>query len=307
MKVLFAGASGTLGRALLPQLLAAGHEVIALTRGDAAAERLRAAGADPIVADVLDRDALLGALRDRRADAVLHELTALATAPTRYASMHATNVLRTTGTAHLLDAARELGATRFVTQSIVFGYGYGARPGVLDESAPFGEPDGTGADETLAALAENEGRVLGADGIEGVALRYGLFYGLDAGTVRTMLRRRMLPVGRSEGAIPLIHHEDAAAATVAALERGTPGTAYNIADDDPDQSWRGYLSAAATAFGLPRPMRWPGPLLRLAAPYAARLMLDLDLRVSTERAHRDLGWAPRYPSAREGWRAVAAL
>jgi len=304
MKVLFAGASGTLGRALLPQLLESGHEVIALTRNTTAAERLRATGVEPVVADVLDREALLGALGGRRADAVLHELTALSSAPTSYRSMQATNVLRTTGTAHLIEAARRMGATRFVTQSIVFGYGYGPRPGVLDESAAFGRPDGTPVDPTLAALAENESAVLGAEGLEGIALRYGLFYGRDADTVRRMLHRRMLPVGPSSGSIPLIHHDDAAAATVAALERGEPGSAYNIADDDPGQSWRSYLEAAAAAFDTPRPLRWPAGLLRAMAPYAARLMLDLDLRVSTSRARRELGWTPRYASASEGWRAA---
>lgn len=305
MKLLFAGASGTLAQALLPQLLEAGHEVVALTRSPAAAELLHRAGAHPVLADVLDRGGLLGALRGHRADAVLHELTALASAPTGYRSMHQTNVLRTTGTAHLMDAARELGAARFVTQSIVLGYGYRAHRGELDESAPFGEPDGTGADETLSALAENERVVLGAGDIEGVSLRYGLFYGRDAATVRRMLRRRMLPVTGSTGSVPFIHHEDAASATVAALERGEPGAAYNIADDDPGQSWRSYLDDAAEAFGVPHPVRWPVPVLRVAAPYAARLMVDLDLRVATSRAHRDLGWSPRHPSAKEGWRAVA--
>src|SRR5690606_12671072 len=162
-----------------------------------------AAGAEPVVADVLDRNGLLDALRGLRADAVLHELTALASAPMGYRSMHATNVLRTTGTAHLLDAARQLGARRFVTQSIVFGYGYGRSEGTVDETAPFGVPDGTGVDATLLALAENERAVREADGIERIALRYGLVYGLDADSVRRMRRRRMLPVTDSTGSVPI--------------------------------------------------------------------------------------------------------
>jgi len=305
MKILFAGASGTLGRALVPLLIGAGHEVLGLTRDEAAARRLAGLGVEPVLADVLDRDALLTALRGRRADAVLHELTALRSAPMRDRSMHATNVLRTVGTRHLLEAAHELGARRFVTQSIVFGYGFGAIPGTVDETAPFGVPGPHDAVETVEALAENERLTLGTDGIEGVALRYGLFYGRDADTVRRMLRRRMLPVTSHDGALPLIHHDDAAAATLAALERGEPGQAYNLADDDPTQTWRGYVTEAADVFGLPRPLRVPAGLLRVAAPYAARLMTSLDLRVSSDRAHRDLGWTPRYPSAREGWRAVA--
>jgi nucleoside-diphosphate-sugar epimerase len=305
VKVLFAGASGTLGRALVPALIDAGHEVIGLTRHPLAAERLRALGVRPIVTDVLDRGSLLPAVRELRADAVLHQLTALASAPTHHRSMHATNVLRTEGTRNLVDAARQVGAHRIVTQSIVFGYGFGRHPGTLDERAAFGVPRGDATDETIEALAENERMVRHAENVEGVALRYGLFYGRDADTVRRMLRRRMLPV-TSGGAVPLIHHDDAAAATVAALERGEPGAAYNIADDDGSQTWRGYLTDAAAAFGLPRPLTVPAPVLRVAVPYAARIMADLDLRVSSERAHRELGWTPRYPSAREGWRSGEA-
>ena len=305
MRVLFAGASGILGRALVPQLLAAGHDVIALTRSPAAADRLTGSGADAVVARALDREELLAALRGIRADAVLHELTALTKPPTRYRAMRMTNALRTLGTANLLDAADAVGATRFVTQSIVFGYGYRAHPATIDESAPFGEPDGTPVDPTSEALAENERRVF-ESGLDGIALRYGLFYGGDAETVRGMLHRRMLPaVAGWNGSVPLIHHEDAARATVTALEDGRPGTAYNVADDDPSQSWASYVDAAAEAWEEPRPPRVPGAVLRVAAPYAARLMGGMDLRVATHRI-RSLGWTPRYPSAREGWRAVAS-
>src|SRR4051794_25098781 len=141
--------------------------------------------------------------------------------------MRATNELRTRGTAVLVEAARLVGATRMLTQSIVFGYGFERpHPGVLDESAPFGEPEGSAVDPVLAALVSTERQVREASGIEGIALRYGLFYGLDADQVRGFLRKRMLPVSRFEGAIPYLHHEDAASATVAALERGVAGRAY---------------------------------------------------------------------------------
>jgi nucleoside-diphosphate-sugar epimerase len=303
VKLLFAGASGTLGRALVPQLIAAGHEVVGLTRHPAAAERLRALGARPIVTDVLDRGSLLPAVRELTVDAVLHQLTSLSSAPTHHRSMSATNRLRTEGTRNIVDAARLAGAGRIVTQSIVFGYGFGRHPGTLDERASFGVPVGDATDGVMEALAENERLVLHADSMEGVALRYGLFYGRDADTVRRMLRRRMLPVATSGGAVPLIHHDDAAAATVAALERGEPGAAYNITDDDPAQTWRSHLTEAASAFGEPRPLALPAAVLRVAVPYAARIMAGLDLRVSSERAHRELDWTPRFPSAREGWRA----
>lgn len=297
MKVLFAGASGTLGLALVPQLLAAGHEVVSLSRSGQGPS-----GTQVVTADVLDRDALLGALDGLQADAVLHELTALRSAPTHYRSMRATNTLRITGTANLVEAAQLLGASRIVTQSIVFGYGYRtARPTPVTESAPFAVPENAPVDAVHEALASTESQVRGAGGI---ALRYGLFYGLDAPSVKAMLSRRMLPVTAFDGVIPMIHHEDAAAATVAALERGVAGSAYNIADDTP-VSWRRHIETAATALGSPRPLRVPQGLLRVVTPYAAELMTRLDLRVSTELAHRELGWTPRYPSVAEGWAAVS--
>jgi nucleoside-diphosphate-sugar epimerase len=304
MRVLLAGASGTLGRALVPQLIAAGHVVIGITRGSAGADRLRAMGADPVIADVLDRDRLLAALEGRSADAVLHELTDLTRPPLRFSGMDGTNRLRETGTAHLIDAARAVGATRMLTQSIVFGYGFDHRDrAVLDETAPFGEPEHTRFDPTTAALRSTEQQVFAADGIEGIALRYGLFYGLDAGMIGPMVRRRMLPVADHDGLIPYVHHEDAASATVSALTNGVAGSAYDIADSG--SSWRHYVEVGARAFGAPRPLVLPKGLLRLAMPYAAQLMTRMDLSVSSERAARDLGWSPRYPSVDEGWPASA--
>lgn len=306
MRILLAGASGTLGRTLVPQLQQAGHTIVGVTRSPESAVRLRARGVQPLVADVLDRDRFLAAVRGQRADAVVHELTALSSAPTHYRSMRATNELRDRGTTHLLEAAVELGATRFLTQSIVFGYGYRrTHPPLVDEDAPFGQPEGAPTDGVHAALASTERQVLGTPGIEGISLRYGLFYGLDAPLVARMLRRRMLPVTRFEGKVPTVHHEDAAAATVAALTRGVPGSAYNVADDTP-VSWRRHMTAAARALGAPAPFVVPAWLLRASLPYAAELMTRLDLRVTSERAHRDLGWTPRYPSVEDGWRAAAA-
>jgi nucleoside-diphosphate-sugar epimerase len=188
-----------------------------------------------------------------------------------------------------------------LTQSIVFGYGYQPRGRVLDETAPFGEPEGTGFDPTTAALRSTEQQVFGADGIDGIALRYGLFYGLDIGTITPLLRRRMLPVADHDGLIPMIHHEDAASATVAALTDGAAGQAYNVADSS--SSWRHYAETAALAVGAPKPLVLPKGLLRAAIPYAAQLMTGMDLSVSSDRAARDLHWAPRYASVDEGWAA----
>jgi len=301
MRVLLAGASGTLARALLPQLVASGHDVIGLGRRPGSVDRIRALGGTPVVADVLDREALLRALAGHRADAVIHELTALQKPPIRYGAMTATNVLRTTGTENLLAAAAQLGATRFLTQSIVFGYGYRRRyAGPVDESTEFGHAEDLPTDATVVALARNEDLVRTAPGVDGIALRYGLFYGLDAGTVTRMLRRRGLPASRATGAVPFIHHEDAAAATVAALERGIPGAAYNITDGT-RQTWAGYLDDAARAFGTPAPLRMPIWMLRAAAPYAAELMTRMDLEVTSAKAHEELGWAPRFTTTAEGW------
>jgi nucleoside-diphosphate-sugar epimerase len=305
MRVLLAGASGTLGRALVPRLRAAGHHVIGITRSPASAARLQAQGADAVVADVLDREALLAAVRSLGADAVIHELTALRKPPLRYSGMSATNVLRERGTAHLLEAAREVGATRMLTQSIVFGYGFVRHhPEIVDESTPFGEPEGNRFDPTIAALRSTEQQVLAAEGIDGIALRYGLFYGLDADLLVPLLRRRMMPVADHDGRIPFVHHEDAASGTVAALERGVAGRAYDLADDG--ASWRHSTETAARAFGAPRPLVLPKGLVRLAMPYVAQLMTRMDLRVSSELARRELGWSPRYASVDEGWAAAAA-
>lgn len=305
MRVLLAGASGTLGRALLPQLLTAGHEVLGITRSAASAERLHQIGADAVVADVLDREALMRSLEGHRADAVIHELTALTKAPLFYSSMTATNDLRERGTAHLVEAAHTVGATRMLTQSIVLGYGFRTHAGTIKETAPFGVPEDRPVDRVLAALVSTEQQVMNAEGIEGIALRYGLFYGLDAPMVTNILRKRMMPVTSFNGLIPYIHHEDAAAATVAALERGIAGRAYNVADNT-GSTWRACYESAARAFGAPSPLSLPRGLVRALLPYAGELMTRVDLHVSSELAKRELGWTPRYVNVAAGWAAAAA-
>ncbi|MEV8341313.1 NAD-dependent epimerase/dehydratase family protein [Streptomyces niveus] len=311
MKVLLAGASGTLGRFLVPQLLAAGHEVIGTTRGARGADRLRRAGASAVVTDVLDRGALLAALEGLTADAVVHELTSLTKAPARYGDMEPTNRLRVDGTRNLLEAARELGATRFVTQSMFLGYGFrelGREP--LTEDAPFAVPTGARTDPVLAALKSTEDQTLGAGpGIEGIALRYGLFYGGDTEIYADLLRKRRLPVssGRAgSGTLALIHHHDAASATVAALERGVPGRVYNVVDNTP-ATWRELMEEVARTRGTPRPLALPAGLIRLAAPYIGEVMTGVDVRVSNERARTELAWTPRFPGYRQGLAAGQGL
>ena len=181
MKVLIAGATGAVGVPIVTRLLAAGDHVTGIVRSAAGADALGRLGAESVGADVLDRDALLRAVEGHRYDAVIHELTALKKPPARFRDMSATNTLRTTGTANLLEAARVVGATRFVTQSIVFGYGYrdhGDTP--LTEDDPFGEPAGGPVDASLRAMKSAEEQVFAAPDVDGVALRYGLFYGADS-------------------------------------------------------------------------------------------------------------------------------
>ena len=305
MRVLLAGASGAVGTPLTGQLLAAGHQVVGITRSRANAERLRSAGAAAVVADVLDRENLLAAVRGVRADAVMHQLTALGTRKMR-AAMRGTNALRTTGTAHLLAAARAVGAHRFLTQSIVLGYGYRDHGRhVLTEDDPFAEPAPGAFAAAIAALRATEEQVCAAEEMEGIALRYGLFYGQDSFTrmIVNLVRGRRLPVPATGGGLAtFIYLDDAAAASVAALEKGRAGQAYNIVDDEPVR-WGDYLDALAAELGARRPWRVPGWLLR-PIPYLHTLMTT-SMRVSNAKARRELGWAPAVSTYREGIPLVA--
>jgi nucleoside-diphosphate-sugar epimerase len=302
MRVLLAGATGTLGAPLVAALQSAGHVVVGITRTPEGASKLAARTVQPVLADVLDRDALLRAVDGLKADAVIHELTALKKAPAAFAGMRETNRLRVDGTAHLVEAAASIGATRFVTQSIAFGYGFGDSGSTpLTEQSAFGVvgPDDDQRTIPVAeALVSTEQQAFATGG--GIALRYGLFYGLDVPVMQRMLNRFSLPVPRTwRGSIPFIHHEDAAAATVAAIERGEPGRAYNIADDG-DTSWCEFVEAVAAATGARRPLALPDGLIRAIAPYAGVMMTRLNLHVSTALARQQLGWEPRYRTVSEG-------
>jgi nucleoside-diphosphate-sugar epimerase len=305
MRVLLAGASGAVGTPLTRQLIAAGHQVVGITRSQGNAERLRSAGVEVVVADVMDRDNLLTGVRDVRADAVMHQLTALGSKKIRNA-MQGTNDLRSTGTAHLLAAARAVGAHRFLTQSIVLGYGYRDHgPHVITENDPFAEPASGRFGSAITALRSAEEQVFSADEMEGIALRYGGFYGQDSvtGMLVNLVRKRRLPVPSSGGGfVSFIYLEDAAAATVAALEKGRAGQAYNIVDDEPVR-WADYLDALAAELGARRPWRVPTWMLR-AIPYLHTIMTT-SMRVSNAKARRELGWAPAVSTYREGVPLVA--
>jgi nucleoside-diphosphate-sugar epimerase len=216
-------------------------------------------------------------------------------------AMQGTNILRTTGTANLLAAAQAVGARRFVTQSIVYGYGYrdhGAK--VLTEDDPFGVPASGQLAAAAAAIRSNEEQVFSAHDLEGIALRYGAFYGQDGFTTMliNLIRKRRMPVPSSGGGfVNPVYLDDAAAASVAALEKGRAGQAYNIVDDEPVR-WADYMDAIATELGVRRPWRIPMWTLR-AIPYLYAIVAS-SMRVSNAKAKQELDWAPSIPSYREG-------
>jgi nucleoside-diphosphate-sugar epimerase len=301
MKIFIAGANGALGIPLTQQLIEHGHEVIGMTRSETGASELRRLGAHPVIADALDREAVLRATDGLTADVLIHELTALRKPPLRVSGMDRTNRLRSEGSRNLVAVAQQIGARRFVTQSIIFGYGFSDHGDeVLTEAAPFGEPEGKPTDGILSALVDAE--ALAREAGEGIALRYGLLYGGDAQNIVPMLRRRMVPVAQG-GVLGWVHHHDAAAATVAAVERGAPG-AYNVVDDQP-ATFEQMFTAMAEAIGAPRPWKLPRWLLSVVAPYVVAFGMDTQLRVSNEKAASELGWRPRFPSYREGIAAMA--
>lgn len=307
MRVLVAGASGTLGGPLVRQLIGAGHQVSGITRSIQGAARIAQAGGSAITVDVMDRQALLRSVGGQQFDAVIHEATALTKAPARHSDMALTNALRTGGTTNLIEAAKFTGARRFLTQSMVFGYGYANHgPTPLTEGSPFGVLCGNAFDPHLEAMVSTEHQATRTEGIEGIALRYGLFYGADIDNVVRMLRKRMLPVVRHGGEIPFIHHADAASATVAALEHGEAGRVYNVVDDTP-ATFEQLVTGIAERRQAPRPLVVPQWALAIAAPYGKALFGGISMRVSNARAKDELSWKPKYPSISDGIRAERVL
>jgi 2-alkyl-3-oxoalkanoate reductase len=306
MRVFVAGASGAIGRPLVRQLIAAGHEVTGMTRREERAEEIRAAGAKAVVCDVFDAEALHEAVAGASPEVVVHALTAI---PERIDwkdadSLAPTNRVRVEGTANLLAAAQAAGARRMVAESVAFLYApRGDR--VKDEEAALavGAPPPFGS--AVEALAKFERMVLEAEGMDGVVLRFGNFYGpgtmfAGAGSQAEEARRRRLPVvGKGTGLFSFIHVEDAAAATVIAAERGLG--VYNVVDDEP-APMRDWVPAYAEALGAKPPRRVPVWLARLVAgPAIAANAIELR-GASNAKAKRELGWQPRYASWRQGFR-----
>jgi nucleoside-diphosphate-sugar epimerase len=310
MRIFVAGATGAIGQRLVPMLVANGHAVIGTTRTSAKADALRVAGASPIVLEALDPGAVTEALIRAEPDVVVHQLTALAgfTDFRKFDEGFAmTNRLRTEGTDNLLAGMREVGVRRLVAQSYA-GWPH-ARVGgpVKTEEDPL-DPDPPAAlRRTLAAIQHLEAAVLHTDGVHGTVLRYGGFYGpgtsMDEGGIHLeVVRRRRFPiVGRGTGVTSFIHIDDAATATVAAIERGVVGL-FNIVDDDPAPVAE-WLPALAEAIGAKPPRHVPVWMARLFAGEHGVVMMTEVRGASNAKAKRVLGWRPAFPSWRDGFRA----
>jgi nucleoside-diphosphate-sugar epimerase len=312
MRVFVAGATGAIGRQLLPRLVAEGHEVHGMTRSESKRALLSELGAVPEVADALDPDQVAEAVARAKPEVIVHELTAIGPVNPRHLDRDfaQTNRLRTEGTDHLLLAGQAVGVRRFVAQGVA-GYGAYARTGgpVKSEDDPLESTPARAMRETAAALRHLEQAVLGAGWTEGIVLRYGVFYGpgttLAPGEEQfELVRKRKFPlVGDAGGVWSFIHVADAAEATVAAVERGSRGV-YNVVDDDPAQVAE-WLPALAEQLDAKKPMRVPRFVGRLFAGEAGVVMMTEARGASNAKAKRELGWRPAHPSWRQGFAAAA--
>jgi nucleoside-diphosphate-sugar epimerase len=309
MKVFVAGATGAIGKRLVPELVAAGYEVVAMIRSPQQAEGLEAAGVEPVVADALDKGAVAGVVRRAKPEVVIHQLTAL-TGVKDYKNFDRefalTNRLRIEGTDHLLEAALQAGSRRFIAQSYG-GWNYErAGIGLKTEEDPLDPTPPHNQRETLAAIHYVEQAVVGASEIEGIALRYANLYGPGTGlavdgNIGAAVRKRMLPiVGDGAGVWSFIHVDDAASATIAAIRRGAPGI-YNIVDDEPAPV-AVWLPEFARALGAKPPWHVPTWLGRMAAGDVGVSGMTEIRGASNTKAKRELGWEPRYSSWRDGFR-----
>jgi nucleoside-diphosphate-sugar epimerase len=303
MRIFVAGASGALGSRLVPQLIDAGHDVIGTHNSPSSAELLRTLGAKPVMLDLLDAGAVRRAVLENEPEAIVHQATALANMKwsRNFDKVFArTNELRMKGTDTLVAAAREAGVRRFVAQS--FASYRNAREGgpVKTEDDPLDPSPPANAQQSFAAMAYLE-QVVTEFG--GIVLRYGLFYGAANDGLIEPVRKRQYPIiGDGGGISSWIHLEDAAAATVLALEKDGPAI-YNVVDDEPAPV-REWLPVLAQALGAKPPRRFPTWLARLVAGEAA-VVMGTDARgASNAKAKRELGWTPRYPSWRTGFPAA---
>jgi nucleoside-diphosphate-sugar epimerase len=308
MRILVAGATGAIGRQLVPRLVTAGHEVHGMTRSESKQDLLRGLGAVPVVADALEPDQVAEAVGRARPEVIVHELTAIGGLDLRQMdrSFAATNRLRTEGTDNLLSAGQAVGVRRFVAQSYFAAYARTGGP-VKNEDDAVDPSPAREMRETVAAILHLEEAVLGAQWTEGIVLRYGGFYGpgtslAPGGDQTEMVRKRRFPlVGDGAGVWSFIHVADAADATAAAVERGTRGI-YNIVDDEPAPVAE-WLPALAQTLGAKAPMRVPRFVGRLFAGETGVVMMTELRGASNAKAKRELVWRPAHPSWRQGFAA----
>lgn len=310
MRVLVAGATGAVGRCLVPLLAAAGHTVVGLTRTAAKAEVIRQLGAEPAIVDGLDREAIHRVVQRTRPEVVVHEMTALTGVADlrRFDRAFAlTNRLRTEATDHLIAAAIATGVRRLVAQSYC-GWPYARTGGpIKSESDPLDPSPPRQMRRALDAIRHLETTVIGAPGLAGIVLRYGAFYGPNTGmlmsAVLDQIRGRRLPlIGDGGGWWSFLHVEDAAAATLVAVERGAAGL-YNVTDDEPAPV-RDWLPVLARLVGAKPPMRVPTILARILAGSPVVTMMTESRAGSNAKAKRELGWQPLHASWRDGFADV---
>ncbi len=307
MRVFVAGATGAIGRRLVPKLVEAGHQVTAITRSKEGLGMLGDFGAEAVLCDVFDAGRLGSVMARAEPEAVINQLTDLPQSlnPRKLKEYYvANNRVRREGTRNLLDAARGAGVRRFLIQGAAYWYAQTGGP-VKPEGAPLYLDAPPPIGPAVQTMKSVEDAVLSADSIEGVVLRYGMFYGpgtwyAQEGDIGRQVRKRRYPmIGHGEGVYSFIHVDDAASATVAALERAEPGI-YNVVDDEPASASE-WMPVYAEALGARRPSRVPAFVARLIAGKAL-VEWSLGLRgASNEKIKRALGWHPRYGSWRRGF------
>ena len=307
-KIFVAGATGAIGKRLIPLLVEAGHHVIGTTRSHDKANSIRAAGATPAILNALDRDEVLRAVQHAAPDVIIHQLTAI---PPSFNPRHfdkvfaATNQLRTEGTDHLLAAARAVKCRRFIAQSYA-GWPFARSGGPVKTEEDALDPNPPSAlRNTLEAIRYLERAIPSEESMDGIVLRYAGFYGPgnaigEGGALVEQVRQRRVPVvGKGTGIWSFVHIDDAARATAAAIDRGTRGI-YNVADDEPApvSEW---LPALASAIGAKPPMRIPIWLARLVVGEAGVMMMTEVRGASNAKAKRELSWQPVWSSWRQGF------